>query len=253
MISLPLTKYVLMAALRDRVVLSVLLLIAIGASLSVLLGSAAVIETDQFALVFASGGLRIAGAIGVILFVVFHMRRSFDSKDVDYLLTRPISRISFILSHAAAFSLIGTVIALVTGLAVIGMGPHMIGGGHALWVFSLVVEFIIIANAALFFSMVLTSAAPAAMACLGFYVLARMMGQLLGIADQGAEIQVFELLFYVMEIISLIIPRLDLLAQTSWLVYGEADIGFVFVALQGVLYTALLILAAMVDLVRRQF
>ncbi len=255
MLSWPLVGYVLKAALRDRLLLSLLLVAAVGASLAVFLGSSAVIESDQFAIVFAAGGLRLAGVGGLVLFVVFHIRRAFESRDVDFLLSRPISRTSFLLSHAFSFSVLSFVAAFFVAFAVFALAPHMISAGYWLWAFSLVVEFIIIVNAALFFSMVLSSAVTSALAVFAFYVLARLIGQILGIIDSGMlTTSGFDLLEVVMQLVSLVIPRLDMMSQTSWLVYGPGqDVGFLFVLLQGMAYAPLLILAALVDLVRRQF
>jgi hypothetical protein len=255
MLSWPLVRYVLMAALRDRLIVSLGILVAVGAALSVFLGSGAFIESSQFALVFTAGGLRFAGAVGLVLFVVFYIRRSFENKDVEFLLSRPISRSSFILSHAVGFSLLAIILGCVIGVAVCAVVIQAVGPGHGLWVFSLIMEYILIVNAALFFAMVLQSAASGAMAVFGLYVLSRLMGQLLGIASVGNESPIAPLLNGIMNIVSMIVPRIDLMTQTTWLVYPDAqgEIGFAFIAIQGVIYTGLLICAALIDLRRRQF
>lgn len=254
-ISLPLVRYVLMAALRDRLILSLILVTMVGASLSIFLGSAALMEYEQFGMVFAAGGLRFAGVAGLVLFVVFHMRRSFDSKDVEFLLSRPISRSAFIFSHGFAFSILAVVVAVAISFAVIAVNPGGIGAGHFLWAFSFVIELIIMANAALFFSMVVTSAAGSTLAVFGLYVLGRLMGQLLGITAAALGGLAIPFLQSLMNVIAMVVPRLDLMGQTSWLIYPDSagDVGFCFVLVQGVAYTALLITAALVDLRRRQF
>ncbi|MGZ9097194.1 MAG: hypothetical protein ACXW30_02725 [Micavibrio sp.] len=255
MMSWPLVRYVLMAALRDRLVISLGLLIVVGICLSIFLGSAALTEYDQFARVFAASGLRFTGVVGLVLFVVFYIRRSFDNKDVDFLLSRPISRTGFILAHALAFSLIAVALSLTIGLAVCVVSPGTIGIGHALWVLSLMIELIIIVNAALFFSMVLSSAAGGAMAVFGLYVLARLMGQLLGIAGKDGGPILAPILEWTMNIVSIVVPRLDLMAQTTWLIYPESigEVNFTFVIFQGIIYTGLILCAALIDLRRRQF
>ena len=253
MIRWPLFRYALIAALRDKLILMLALLLVVGASLSIFMGSAAVAEADQFALVFAGGGLRMAGVLGLSLFIVFYLRKSFDSKDVEYLLSRPVSRISFITTHAAAFSCLALILGGFVFLTVCAIGPHHIGAGHYLWGFSLIVEYIIIANIAMFFAMVLPNATAGTLAVMAFYVLARMIGEILGIMDSGILPPRFEFASTIMEFISLVIPRLDLLAQTGWLLYGAEGISYLFVAIQGIVFTALVVLAAMIDLSRRQF
>lgn len=257
MLSIPLVRYVLMAARRDRLLTSLVLLIVVGAALSLFLGSSALIEEQTFSLVFAASGLRVAGVAGLVMFVVFFMRRGFDNKDVDFLLSRPIGRGAFILSHAAAFSLIAAVLGLAIGFAVLSMRGDLLGfpSVYLLWVCTLVIEFVIMVNVALFFSMVLSSAVGGAMAVFGLYILARLMGQLLGIAEVSGTVAGLPFLRAGMEIVSMVVPRLDLMAQTSWLVYPEVKpgIGYLFSVFQGVLYSALVICSALVDLRRRQF
>lgn len=255
MISWPLVRYVLMAALRDRLILSLNLLMVVGSALSIFLGTGALMEDDQFALVFAAAGLRFASVIGLVLFVVFYIRRAFDNKDVESLLSRPLSRTSFIISHSVAFSALALALTASVAVAICLIIPAAVGPGHALWLLSLLMELIIIANAALFFSMVLPSASSSAMAVLGLYILSRLMGQLLGIVQHEPDRFMAPVLGTIMNFVSMLVPRLDLMAQTSWMIYPDSiqDIGYGFVLGQGALYTALLVTAAVIDLRRRQF
>lgn len=252
--SFPLIRYVLLGAVRDRLIVTLLVLLLLGCSLAFFLGSAAVIEKDRFALVFAAGGLRLIGVMGIVLFTVFFVRRSFDNKDVEFLLSRPVSRAGFIYSYSIAFSLIAVVLAASIGLCVYAAGPHLFAFGHVLWVFSIAVELVIMVNAALFFSLYMSSATSAAMSTLAFYVLARMMGQLLGIVDSSLVVDTGPMAMAV-QLVSVITPRLDLMGQTSWLLYGVGDggVGIGFVALQGFLFCMLISLAALLDLEKRQF
>lgn len=253
MISWPVVKYVLTAAVRDRLILALFLLMLVGTSIALFLGSAAITESDQFAIVFAAGGLRLAGAVGLILFTIFYLRRAFESRDVDYLLSRPVSRVAFVLSHALAFTLLAAIVALFVSLIVFGLSIKMIGAGHYLWAFSLLAEYVILVNVALFFGMVLPNATAGALAVFALYFLARIIGQLLGIVTAGFDMTGFHILGEVMHVISLIVPRLDLMAQSTWLIYGPGDVGYGFISIQLVSYSALVILSTMVDLVRRQF
>lgn len=248
-----LVKYVFAAAIRDRLVLSLFFLLVMGASLSVFFGGSAVNEQDQFTLVFAAGSLRIVGVAGLVLFVVFMIRRSFDAKDVEFLLSRPIGRIQFLLSYALAFSLLAALMAAAQTGSLYILGPHLFGRGHILWGLSILIENIIMVNMALFFAMFINSAASAAMGVFAFYVFARMTGQILGIVDshiagsQSGGLEVAAQMF------SAITPRLDLMGQSAWLVYGPGDAGLPFLLAQGAVFTALVLLAALIDLVKRQF
>lgn len=273
MISGPLVRYILTAAVRDRLMLTLLLMIATGAAISVFLGGATITEKESFALVFGASGLRFLGVVGIVLFCCFYTRRSFETKEVEFLLSRPLSRMTFLVSHAFAFILLALLVAAAVCGAVFFLGkPNM--GGFTLWGASLGVEYAIMAVAALFFAMVVSSASGAALAALGLYVLTRLIGTLLGIAYQAPETIVFAALNNAMEIVSVLVPRLDLMAQTSWLVYGvegSGGFGFTeeagayayrlvatlgiggFIFLQGAVSALLFICAAAFDFIRREF
>jgi hypothetical protein len=273
MISKSLVKYVLTAAVRDKLMITLILMILMGTAVAVFMGSAAVTEGDSFALVFGAGGLRFLGVTGVVLFCCFYIRRSFETKEVEFLLSRPISRLSFLLSHATAFAALAFCVALAITIAVSLLGrPDLTG--LIVWGISLAAEFSIMAVASLFFSMVLSSAAGSALATLGLYALGRMVGTLLGILDFPPINWFFAVLGSVMKLISIGIPRLDMMGQTTWLVYGVEGAGSMkflpdasayahwmvehlglagFIGVQGVIFTALLLAAAAYDFMRRQF
>ncbi len=250
-----LVLYVLKAAVRDRLVVALFLAMVVAVSLSLFMGSAAVSEKGNFAIVFAGAGLRLAGVFGLVLFVVFFIRRSFEARDVEFLLSRPITRIQFIISYAVGFSIMALILGLAQGLCIYAPSPQTFNQGHLLWALTLALENVIMVNVALFFAMILPGAATAAMAAAGFYVLTRMMGQILGIVDAhiatGSMMQGLE---QVMQIISMVLPRLDLMAQTSWLIYGpETGQDFGLIIVQGAAFTVMIVMAALLDLARRQF
>lgn len=276
MLSRPLVKFVLTAALRDKLLLTLVLMIATAAAISVFLGAATITEKESFTLVFGASGLRFLGVTGIVLFCCFYMRRCFETKEAEFLLSRPLSRGTFLVSHAAAFIILASGIALVINLALFFLGKPQ-PDGLALWGFSMAVELAVMSAVSLFFSMVVSSASGSALAALGLYALARLVGTLLGIAYKAPENIYFAVLNNTMEVISVLIPRLDLMGQTSWLVYGvggsasSGGIGYVegagktaywlvehlglwgFVGVQGAVSIAVLLLAAGFDFLRREF
>lgn len=273
MLSLPLVRYILTAALRDRLMITLVLMIVAATGVGVFLGTSAVTEQASFSVVFGAGGLRILGAVGLILFICFYMRRSFDSKEVEFMLSRPLSRMTFLRSHVLAFTMLAVVVGLAVTLALFAGGrPQM--EGLVVWGFSVMTEYAIMAVAALFFSIFLSSAAGSALATMGFYVLARLIGILIGIARLPPDNLLFAYLNNAMKLISIIIPRFDLLGQTSWLLYGVEGAGGIvprfnadpvgqwmlgvlgpvgFIAAQAMVFCGLLMSAAAFDFRRREF
>lgn len=251
-----LIKYVMTAARRDKLFLSLLAIMIVGAFLSVFLSSSAIVEKGQFSIIYMGASLRILGLLGLVLFVVFFIRRSFEDRDVEYLLTRPVSRTVFILSHAAAFSLLSLMVSLSLSIG-LGYFSYQVDQfeGAVYWSTGVICEYILMVNVALFFSMVLSSPVGAAMSSLGFYVLGRLVGQLLYIAkNPSIELPGNDILSGIFQGVSTLIPRLDLMTQTSWLIYGPESVkDYLFIPVQVGLFLFLILLAALVDLKRRQF
>ena len=241
--------------MRDRLLLGFLLLLFVGVSLSLFLGSSAITESDQFSLIFAASGLRIGGNLALILFTVFYLRRSFEARDVEYLLSRPITKLQFLTAHFLAFSFLAFVAAVLITLTLALMPSAALSDPNFfLWGLSLWVELNVMVAMAVFFSLVLSSAVTASLATFSFYVLARLMGDILGIIESSYNNGLTAILEKVMLLISIFVPRLDLMAQSAWLLYGVTDvINWPFILGQGMIFTAFVFTAALLDLNKRQF
>jgi len=249
-----LVGYILTAAIRDRLFLSLMLLVVVGVCLSVFLGSSAITEKDQFSMVFASGGLRIGGLLTLVLFTVFYVRRSFETHDVEYLLSRPMSRLQFLMAHFISLLVLSALMASVMTVVLLLMPSQATAFSCVMWGISIFIEMAIVANVALFFSLMLSSAVAASLISLAFYVLSRLMGGILGIVMEGAGTSMTVILNKVMLAISVFIPRLDLMGQTSWLVYGFDNMADLkLIVLQGSIFLGFVLSVAFWDLKRKQF
>lgn len=204
---------------------------------------------------FLAGGICILVLMALTLFVVFFVRRSFDARDVEFLLTRPISRSGFVISQSIGFSILAIINGLILFAIVAAVGHKTADfQSISLWSLGITFEYIIVAQVAFFFSMVLSSPVTAGLSTLGFYLLGRMMGSLLAIAHQAYEHKIMTVLSYVMDGVSMIFPRLDLMAETSWLIYGGVQVSdWIFVVAQGLAFAAFVIMATIFDLKRREF
>ena len=249
-----LVSYIMATALRDRLFLSFLVMTALAAGIGLFIGGAAIVEKRELSIVYVATATRLIMVVGLVLFVCFYLRRSFESREVELMLSRPISRTAFVLAHVISFILLALVAAII---AMIVVGAVVQPGVEALlrWSLSLWLECCIMVLTALFFSLALTSAVANVLACFGFYVLARMIGLLTGIAPSTtADSPVLYFVGQVMEAISIVIPRLDLFGQTSWLIYGVGgEIGLSVIAIQALVYAPMIVAAAVFDMKRWQF
>ena len=252
--NLHLFQYVLTAAVRDKLIISAAIILGLSVSLSIFLASSAITEQDQFASVISAGGIRIISALTLIVFTVFFVRKSIESKDIELLLSRPMNRTNFILSYAVAFSCIAILFGLANALAIYTFAQNFFGIGHAVWILTVTLEYIIIINVAFLFGMMLSSAAAAVMAVVGFYVLSRMIGQILGVIETGTSYGLWVGLEYTMQFIAIFTPRLDLMAQTSWLIYGIENMNEVIWSIaQSAVLLLIILTIAFIDLKKKQF
>lgn len=256
-----LVSYTLKAALRDRLVRVILVFYALIAAVSLFIGSTAVLEDNQFAIIFAASGIRFAAALGAVLFVSFYIQRSYATKDIDFILSRPLSRTSFVASQAVAFFIIAGLIGLAAFATLFVLTGFHLTSGLFYWALGLVIEVTLITNIAMFFSMTLTSSVASVAASFGFYTLARMTGTLLGIVNISQDYGTIFIFFgWVMKAVTVILPRFDLLVQSSWLIYGtdghvsvSTPVSLVYMGCLGVFFTLFVVLATIIDLKRKEF
>jgi len=234
--------------------LAFLVLTVLAASVGMFIGGTAVVEKRELSVVYVATATRLILVAGLVLFVCFHLRRSFESHEVELMLSRPISRANFVLAHVISFVVLALV-AVIIATVVVGAVARPEPLALARWSLSLWLECIIMVLTALFFSLALPSAVANVLACFGFYVLSRMIGLLTGIAQKTSN-DSFALRFVgqAMEAISIVIPRLDLFGQTEWLVHGVGgEIGFSVIAIQALVYSPLIVAAAVFDMQRWRF
>jgi ABC-type transport system involved in multi-copper enzyme maturation permease subunit len=249
-------RYILLTALRDWLFFGLIASVAIAIWVSRVLGSTALVEAQEMALSFGGASSRVIIMIGLIVFVCFHVRQAFDSKEIDVFLSRPIHRNSLVFSYWIGFVFVALLLVLPTGL-ILAWSGILHTNGFWVWLLSLFLETCIVTALALFASFTLRSATFAVMTSMGFYVLSRMMGFFMLSSEShmmfGQE-WLNSILKYTITIVSMIIPRLDFYANSDWLVYGvERYQDITNFILQTVVFVPLLLLASMLDFRRRQF
>jgi ABC-type transport system involved in multi-copper enzyme maturation permease subunit len=216
----------------------------------------AMLEPEQMTLTFAAGGMRMILAIGLIVFVCFHIRHAFESREIDVLLSRPISRSHVVLSYWLGFALITTLLAI-PAMVILWLLGLIDVTGYAYWSLSLLLELWLVVAISLFAAFTLPSAVAAVLASMGFYVLSRMMGFFLSTAENGVlfdDPTVNEVLKNVILFISVFIPRLDFFGKSTWLVYETDYLQYVWLYVkQTVIFIPFLLVLTMIDFRRKEF
>ncbi|MDX2144093.1 MAG: hypothetical protein SFV19_12110 [Rhodospirillaceae bacterium] len=243
----------LITALRDRLYLSLFAVLAAVLAVAIFVGGSAISEQQQTAVVYAAGAARIVVILGVIVFVATHIERLVESREIEAILSHAISRTEFLLSYGLGLSLVTALIVIPVGVVVGALATSP--AGAALWTLSLFLELLIVVAFALFAGLSFERSLPTVFATTGFYAFSRSIGFLLGIATSNVRKQggINEILNPYVEFLGLLLPRLDLFGQSSWLIYGlEKNLASVLLA-QAVVGVALLLGAAAIDLNRKQF
>jgi ABC-type transport system involved in multi-copper enzyme maturation permease subunit len=247
-------RYILLTAMRDWLFWVLLIGVLFAASISGLLGSTAFIESREMTVTYASGSARVMLMLGLIVFVCFHIRSAFDTKEIDVILSRPISRANLVIAYWLGFMLVAAILMLPI-IIVIGLigAPNM--HGFAIWSASLFMEASVVVSLALFSAFALRSAVTSVLVCMGLYVVSRMMVFFV----MTAENPMFSNLKYIglrflLQAISTVVPRLDFFGKSEWLVYGvkSAQDWQLFI-LQAMIFVPLLLVASILDFKRKQF
>ncbi|MET0155149.1 MAG: hypothetical protein ABW189_03470 [Rickettsiales bacterium] len=252
-------RYVLLTASRDWLLLGVLASVGACYGLGVFTGSAALTEKLQTSVVIFAGTARMATALGMIVFTCYHVRRSFDNREVESFLSKPLSRFGYVFGCWTGY------VALALP-PVIFIGAMLLLGnadpaGTALWCASVFCELALLTAFATLAALILNGAVASTLACAVFYVMSRLLGYFVSVMQDsshgggklssGAE----GWLEGAMQATSSLLPRLDLFGRTSWLIYGPKGdaAGWYFFALQAAIYATLLLFMAQFDIKRKQF
>jgi ABC-type transport system involved in multi-copper enzyme maturation permease subunit len=250
-------KYILLTAVRDKLYVGLFIILLAAFGISSALGDSSLVESSQATIVYIAASSRMIFAVGMILFVCFYVRRSFENREVEFILSKSISRHNFIFAYLIGFILVALLIILPLTLLLLLLKTNKIGLFY--WSLSLTFESLIIITFSLLAALILRSAVSSVLASLGFYVLSRMMGFfVLSIKipqDASDFASTTRVMHVILKALSVIFPRLDLYCNSEWLIYGvSTDLTSVYIILaQSLIYIPLMMFMAFYDFNRKQF
>lgn len=248
--------YILLSAFRDYLFLALLAGLAVAFGISITLGSTAMVEKEAMSIAFAAASCRLIVVFGLIIFIAFHLRQAFDQKEIDVLLSRPLSRTQVMLAYGFGFGVIAFMLTLAAA-TLLSFLPRPYLDGYVMWSLSLLLESWLVVAVTLFASFTLSSAVTSVLATMGIYIMGRMMAFFVATIEARPVFEESWLNMassYLMKGLSMIMPRLDLFTQSDWLVYGLIRLNELeYVLVQAVIYIPLLFAAAIIDFKRREF
>lgn len=249
-------QYILLTAIRDRLFFGLFFGVIFATFIAATIGDTAMLEPQQMTLSLSAASMRVILMVGLVVFVCFHLRAAFQTREIDVLLSRPISRANLVISYWLGFACVATILVIPSCLLLYLIGLlHF--KGFLIWSASLLLEAWLIVALSLFAGFTLRSAVSAVLTSLGFYVLSRMIGFFVATAQSGMTVgknMWVNLFRQIMEYLPIAIPRLDFFAKTEWLIYGAKNLTECYLfAAQAAVFIPLLIAAAVIDFKRRQF
>ncbi len=250
-------RYVLLTALRDWLFIGIIGALVVTGFISYFMGSTVLVEKQEITSSFTAGSSRVVLIIGMIVFVCFHVRRAFENKEIDLMLSRPISREQFVVSYWLGFSVVATIIVAALSLFIMSFYGFNYNG-LSYWALTMELEILIVIAFAVFSSIILRSSVSAVLLCFGFYAISRMIGFFSYVLEKKPSSDMLSFDFYAQKIIwltSFLLPRLDLFCQSKWLIYGVEIKGILLFTpvFQAAIYIPLLLTLAAIDFKRKQF
>ena len=215
------------------------------------LSSVALTESRELRVAVVAALLRACAVFLVAAQVASSIQREIDDRGLEQMLSLPLSRAVHYLGRLAGFAACGAALAL---LFAVPLAPWTAPAALAMWTISLALECALVAAAALFFSLSLAQLVGAISATLALYLLGRSMSAIQAIAagPLADESPAGRLARGVVDALAFVLPKLDGVTRTEWLVYGTPAAGDYARALGGLLIYALLLTAAgLFDFYRR--
>ncbi len=249
-------KYILLTAIRDKLYLGILFLLAAAFGISSILGDTSAVEKVETSIIYIAGSARMIFAVGMILFTCFYVRKSFDNKEIEFILSKSVARHHLIIAYLLGFGLVALFIFIPIAVTLFFLKANHIG--LAFWLLSVFFEIFILIAIALLTSLILKSAVTSILATLGFYILSRMMAFFvltIKIPDASLDFSNWQtFLNAVLKLMSFIFPRLDLFAKSDLLIYGVMDYQYIIITcIQGLIYIPLLTFMSFSDFNKKQF
>ena len=244
----------LLEAARNRLFWLAAIAVGVALGLAQFLNQLAITESLEIQVALLAALLRVAAVFIVATFIITSMVREANDKVTELMLSQPAPRTSYFLGKFAGYGLVAVILALAFALPLALLAPT---AGLIAWAASLVCELLIVTSVSLFCVISLTQVLSAFAATAGFYFLSRSMAAMQVIA--GASLTsghtfADTAINRIVDAIALLLPSLDRMVRTDWLVNAGPALGETlgFLA-QSAVYVLVIACAALFDLHRKNY
>ena len=247
---LTIARFSLLEAVRGKIIWIMVSLLLLSLMLSLFIGETTLTETRETQVALMAGFLRLSSVMVIIFFVVSSISRDFQDKSVELLFSISMPRYQVFLGKFFGFGLVALSAAIIFSAGLIFYSDISV---VLFWALSLWCELTLVALISLIFILSLEHVAMSLVASIGAYALMRFMPAIQSMGDGPFQDSVFnQLMNKILDLIDLLLPRLDHFAQSSWLVKGAAaEIDVVYFLLEFVLFVCLFVVVGVIDLKRK--
>jgi ABC-type Na+ efflux pump permease subunit len=246
-----LARYTLLEARRSGLPWIAAASIALGLALATFLSQVALTEGRALQVATLAALLRACAVFLIAALVASSTLREISDKGLELMLALPLSRATHYLGRLAGYAVCGSALAAAFSLPLLIWATP---GSVTLWGVSLALEVSLVAAAALFFAMTLAQLVPAIVATAGLYLLGRSIATIQAIASSSLTeaSPLADIARLAVDGVALLLPRLDAVTRTEWLLYGIPDAASYALGLAAIaVYMLLLIAAGLFDFYRR--
>ena len=251
--SVTLARLVLLEARRGALPWLALAAVAASVALAAFLSQVALTDSRALQIAIAASAVRACAVFFLAAHVASSLVRELNDKGLELMLSLPLPRSSQYLGRLAGFSACGAALAAVLAAPLLLWAP---ASAVALWGVSLALECTLVAAAALFFTMSLGQLVAGLSATAGLYLLSRSIASVQAIASSplAESSTAHDVARWGVDAVALLLPRLDSVTRTEWLLYGAPTLYTYAAALAGLLlYIVLLSAAGLFDFQRESF
>ena len=218
-----LISYILICAKRDTFFKAFALVMLLAFLFSFMLGSTMITESTQSTIALFASYLRIFGVFAVVLFIIFHIKSAFDNKEMDMILSKPISLLEFVLYYYISLFIICFGISVLSCSCLIVSGALKIGAIS--WSIGFLMEMLVTVFFSLFVVLSIRNHIVASFATIIFYLLCRILGfYFISFNNPVSTIRTSAYGRWAHDIlhkISYLFPRFDIFTKSEWLLYNN--------------------------------
>jgi Cu-processing system permease protein len=245
-------RFTLLDLVRSRWLWLCLFAVLVVGSSAAFMAALAITERQEVTLNVIAPLSRLACIAIVALLGAVTMVRDFDDRSILINLAAPVSRIQWLMGKWLGLAVVAIATASAFSLPLLAIQANL---ATLSWSVSLIIETILICALVIAAAITFKQVPSTLFAVASFYIAARLIG-LIKLLNDRAPLENAAAQWLnssVIDTLALAMPRLDKFTETIWLIERSAtnfgDIGFV--AAQAIVYCAIALLAASIDLVRR--